>query len=165
MKVTASTPRGHDEDVSASMWPRNPLGCLQLGVSVDTKRFLLALDGDEAVLKTISSLAKAYYEVRATRDPMRWLGWLQGSENVAVVVTEHVLRNSNGVTLLETARTTRPDARRVLMTTYHDLAGIVAGLHSGAIERLVQKPFTRTELITALLPENVPANASHRASA
>jgi DNA-binding NtrC family response regulator len=132
---------------------------------VDTKRFLLALDGDDVVLKTIARLASAYYEVRATRDPVRWLGWLQGSENVAVVVTEHVLRNSNGVTLLETARTTCPTARRVLMTTYHDLAGIVAGLHSGVIERLVQKPFTRGELMTAILPENVPADASQRASA
>jgi len=132
---------------------------------VDTKPFLLALDGDGAVLKTIAHLASAYYEVHATRDPVRWLGWLQGSENVAVVITEHVLRNSNGVTLLETARTTRPNARRVLMTSYHDLAGIVAGLHSGAIERLVQKPFTRAELITAILPESTPASASHRASA
>ena len=132
---------------------------------MDTKPFLLALDGDEAVLKTIAHLASAYYEVHATRDPVRWLGWLQGSENVAVVITEHVLRNSNGVTLLETARTTRPNARRVLMTSYHDLAGIVAGLHSGAIERLVQKPFTRAELITAILPESTPASASHRASA
>jgi hypothetical protein len=51
------------------------------------------------------------------------------------------------------------------MTTYHDLAGIVAGLHSGAIERLVQKPFTRAELMTALLPENVPTKADQRASA
>lgn len=132
---------------------------------MDTKPFLLALDGDEAVLKTIARLASAYYEVHATRDPVRWLGWLQGSENVAVVITEHVLRNSNGVTLLETARTTRPNARRVLMTSYHDLAGIVAGLHSGAIERLVQKPFTRAELITAIIPESTPASASHRASA
>ena len=132
---------------------------------MDTNPFLLALDGDEAVLKMIARLASAYYEVRATRDPVRWLGWLQGSENVAVVITEHVLRNSNGVTLLETARTTRPNARRVLMTSYHDLAGIVAGLHSGAIERLVQKPFTRAELMTAILPESTPASASHRASA
>ena len=132
---------------------------------MDTKPFLLVLDGDEAVLKTISRLASTYYEVRATRDPVRWLGWLQGSENVAVVITEHVLRNSNGVTLLETARTTCPTARRVLMTTYHDLAGIVAGLHTGAIERLVQKPFTRLELMTAILPESVPASSSHRASA
>jgi DNA-binding NtrC family response regulator len=132
---------------------------------VDTKRFLLALDGDDAVLKTIARVASAYYEVRATRDPMRWLGWLQGTQDVAVVVTEHVLRNSNGVTLLETARTTCPGARRVLMTTYHDLAGIVAGLHSGAIERLVQKPFTRAEMMTALLPESVPASAGQRASA
>lgn len=125
---------------------------------------LLALDGDEAILKTITRLASAYYEVRTTRDPMRWLGWLQNSESVAMVITEHVLRNSNGVTLLETARTCRPTARRVLMTTYHDLAGIVAGLHSGAIERLVQKPFTRNEIMAALLPENIP-HADHRASA
>ena len=55
--------------------------------------------------------------------------------------------------------------RRILMTTYHDLPSIVAGLHSGAIERLVQKPFTAAELMAAILPEGAPDAKHQRASA
>jgi DNA-binding NtrC family response regulator len=126
---------------------------------------LLALDGDETILKTISRLAAPYYEVLATRDPRKFLAWLENAKNVAVVVTEHVLQTSSGVALLQSARTMRPDARRVLLTTYHDLASIVDGLHSGAIERMVSKPFTQSEFLAAILPESASGEKSQRASA
>jgi DNA-binding NtrC family response regulator len=93
------------------------------------------------------------------------LGWLHGPEPVAAIMTEHVLHTASGVSLLETARSCRPNARRVLMTTYHDLPSIVAGLHSGAIERLVQKPFTAAELLGAILPESAAESTNQRASA
>ena len=128
---------------------------------------LLALDEDESVLHLISKVASPHFHVLVTRDPRRWLGWLENYPRVAVVLTEHVLRTSNGVSLLETARTMRPAARRVLLTTYGDLAGIVAGLHSGAIERLVQKPLGPEELLRGIMPDDFDdaAAAGARASA
>jgi DNA-binding NtrC family response regulator len=132
---------------------------------VDPKNFLLVLDGDEAVLKIIARLASTYYQVRTARDPRKVLEWLHGPEPVAAIMTEHVLRTASGVSLLETARSRRPSARRILMTTYHDLPSIVAGLHTGAIERLVQKPFSAAELMAAILPEVAPDVREQRASA
>ena len=126
---------------------------------------LLALDGDEAVLRAVSQVAAPHFHVLVTRDPRRLLGWLENYPKVAVVVTEHVLLTSHGVSLLETARTMRPDALRVLLTTYGDLASIVAGLHSGAIDRLVQKPFAHADLLHAIMPEGFSTDASKRASA
>ena len=71
--------------------------------------------------------------------------------------------------------TLRPDVRRVMMTGHPDLSGIIQGLHSGAIDRLVHKPFTRDELLSAVrldapqahpLPVPAPAGtAARRASA
>jgi DNA-binding NtrC family response regulator len=135
--------------------------------ALNTKPPLIALDGDEGVLSMISRVAAPHFHVLVTRDPRRLLGWMENSPKLAVVVTEHVLQTSNGVSLLETARTMRPDARRVLLTTYNDLASIVQGLHSGAIERLVQKPFTPADLLLAIMPEGYSAGdaAGQRASA
>jgi DNA-binding NtrC family response regulator len=116
---------------------------------------LIALDADDAVLRTIARIASPYFETLITRDPRRFLAWLESSPDVAVVVTEHVLQTASGVTLLESARTMRPAAKRVLLTTYSDLAGIVQGLHSGAIEALVQKPFKNSELLAAILPQGM----------
>jgi DNA-binding NtrC family response regulator len=112
-------------------------------------------------------VAAPYFQVLTTRDPRKLLGWLENYKYVDAIVTEHVLQTSHGVALLESARTMRPEARRVLLTTYHDLPSIVAGLHTGAIQYLVQKPFTPTDLLTAILPEGVqiPGTAEHRASA
>jgi two-component system response regulator AtoC/two-component system response regulator HupR/HoxA len=129
---------------------------------------LIALDEDENVLHAISRVAAPYFHVLVTRDPRRLLGWLENYPKLAVVVTEHVLRTSNGVSLLETARTMRPGARRVLLTTYSDLASIVAGLHSGAIERLVQKPFGPADLLRGIMPDGfdeATGDAGQRASA
>ena len=124
---------------------------------------LLALDGDDAVLRVVSEFGCAYYTVHATRSARTLLAWMNTYEDVAVVLTEHVLAAAAGVALLETARTMRPGARRVLMTTYHDLASIVHGLHSGAIQKLIQKPFTPKELLAAILPEGLSAAVGEQA--
>ena len=132
-----------------------------------SKHYLLALDGDDAILRTLSQVAAPYFQVLTTRDPRKLLGWLENYKHVDAIVTEHVLQTSHGVALLESARQMRPEARRVLLTTYHDLPSIVAGLHSGAIQHLVQKPFNPAELLAAVLPEGaaVPGVGQHRASA
>jgi DNA-binding NtrC family response regulator len=134
---------------------------------VASKHYLLALDGDDLVLKTIAQVAAPYFQVLTTRDPRKLLGWLENYKSVGAIVSEHVLQTSHGVALLESARTMRPEARRVLLTTYHDLPSIVAGLHSGAIQYLVQKPFNPTELLAGVLPEGsaLPGANQHRASA
>jgi DNA-binding NtrC family response regulator len=130
---------------------------LQEETAVAAKPYLLALDGDEEVLKTIAKVVAPHFTAMVTRDPRKLLGWMENLKHVGVVMTEHVLQTASGVSLLETARTMRPGARRVLLTSYHDLSSIVAGLHSGAIERLVAKPFTPTELLFAILPDGVAA--------
>ena len=135
--------------------------------AVSLKPHLFALDGDDAVLRKIAEIAAPHFQALTTRDPRKLLAWLEYYRRVDAIVTEHVLQTSHGVALLESARTMRPEARRVLLTTYHDLPSIVAGLHSGAIQHLVQKPFTPTELLSAVLPEgalNSQPN-QHRASA
>jgi len=114
--------------------------------------YLLALDGDESVLRNIAGISGPHFETLTTRDPKRFMGWVSSYTNVAVVVTEHVLETAAGVALLEQVRMMRPSAKRVLLTTYHDLASIVQGIHSGAIDVLVQKPFTEVELLTAIRP-------------
>lgn len=49
--------------------------------------------------------------------------------------------------LLALAQKLRPDARRILIANYSDLALFVEGLHTGAIERTTSKPIDATELL------------------
>ena len=113
---------------------------------------LLALDEDESTLGQIARVASGHYSVMQLKSPSRALGLLEADPSIEVFVTEHVMRFGNGVELLETVRTMRPEVRRVMLTNYSDLAGIVLGLHSGAIQQLVQKPAGDLELLHAISP-------------
>lgn len=114
---------------------------------------LIALDQDDNVLRQVSRVFGGTFLVVQVRNPSRAIGLLDIDPNVRAIVTEQVMRSADGAELLETARTLRPDVRRVMLTTYTDLASIVAGIHSGAIQCLVQKPATDHELFAAICPE------------
>ena len=73
--------------------------------------------------------------------------WLQNDTTISAVVVGQNLRGGKGVELLTAAQKLRPDARRILIASYSDLAGFVDGLHSGAIERTISKPIDATELL------------------
>ncbi|HXE54217.1 MAG TPA: response regulator [Tepidisphaeraceae bacterium] len=128
---------------------------------------LLVLDNDEAVLSQAARVFGGYFVVLQVRNPARAMGLLEGDKNIRAILTEQVMRSADGVDLLESIRTMRPDVRRVLLTTYTDLATIVSGLHSGAVQCLVQKPASDAELIAAVCPELAQRAAAYarRASA
>ena len=121
---------------------------------------ILVLDDDQAVLAQVGRLFSAYYAIIQIGNPMRAMALIETDRSVCVFVTEQVMRFGNGVELLESARTLRPEVRRVMLTTYSDLAGIVSGLHSGAIQHLVQKPASDVELITAVAPELIQSRTA-----
>lgn len=121
------------------------------------KKKLIVLDGDRKSLHDICSMARLWYEVLPAADPRTALGWLQTDPNVSVFVTEHVDQSFDGMSLLEKVRTMHPTVRRILMTTYSDLARLVEGLHNGAIQKLVQKPIDRNEFMAAIAPSETQA--------
>jgi DNA-binding NtrC family response regulator len=145
--------------------------------TIRTRPKLIALDSDLASLHAVADTLEPWFDVLETRDARKALAWLQQHAAVRVIVAEHVMDTAAGVSILETVRTLRPDVRRVMLTGHADLSGIIHGLHTGAIDRLVHKPFTRDELLSAVrldaarvhaMPAPAPAIAavaSQRASA
>lgn len=130
---------------------------------------LLLLDQDESVLRQVGRVFGGYFVVVPAHTAHRALGLLEGDPHVRVMITEQVMRGAQGMDVLEAVRSRWPDVRRVMLTTYTDLASIVTGLHSGAIQFLVQKPATDEELLRAVCPEvmhqTVAAARFRRASA
>jgi len=128
---------------------------------------LLVLDQDDSVLRQVGRVFGGYFVVVPVHTPHRALGLLEGDPHIRVMITEQVMRAAQGVDVLEAVRSRWPDIRRVMLTTYTDLASIVTGLHSGAVQ--VLKPATDEELLKAVCPEIIhqvsTANVSRRASA
>jgi ActR/RegA family two-component response regulator len=127
---------------------------------------LVALDGDLSTLREIADAVGDHFVVVPCRDVLRAIGVIETDAAVRVVVTEHVMYAASGTSLLETVRARKPHVRRVMLTSYADLAAIVHGLHSGAIQHLVRKPIIRTELLTAVgIDAAATAAAARRLSA
>jgi two-component system response regulator RegA len=116
-------------------------------------RKIIVVDDDIQVIREASKLFSGLFRVLGTANPMHAVALAEREENVRVIISEEVLVSGSGLDLLETVRTLRPHIRRVMLTTYADLASIVIGLHSGAIEALVQKPAQSAELLSAIWPE------------
>lgn len=122
------------------------------------KNKLVVLDGDRQTLHSVCETARVWYEVLPASDPRKALGWLQSDPDVSVFVTEHIDQSFDGMSLLEKVRTLHPGIRRIVMTTYTDLGRLIEGLHSGAIQKLVQKPIDRNEFLSAIAPGEVQAS-------
>jgi adenylate cyclase len=130
----------------------------------DSRPSLIAVDDDPEALRHLTSVMEAHYKVLATSTPSRALAWLENDPSVAVIIVDQVLKSGLGLDVLESAKTLRPDVRRVLITRYTDLAGIVHGLHSGAINRMVSKPLMVGELALALAPMEATSAGHARAA-
>lgn len=128
---------------------------------MDCKPKLIALDHDVSSLREIAATLTPWFDVLRFREPMKVMALVQSddSSSIGAIVTEQVLPQASGVDLLESIRSLRPQIRRVLVSGYGDLASVIGGLHSGAIQALVHKPFSRATLLAAVLPTPLIAQA------
>ncbi|HSU66635.1 MAG TPA: response regulator, partial [Tepidisphaeraceae bacterium] len=118
-----------------------------------SNRKILLLDGEDELIRQISRVFGGIFVTLHVRNPGRAIGLVETDPNVSAVITEQVMRCGDGVQLLESIRTLKPAIRRVMITSYSDLSRIVEGLHSGAIQSLLQRPATDAELLVAVCPE------------
>jgi DNA-binding NtrC family response regulator len=117
-----------------------------------TQSKLVALDSNRTTLMEVVKIARSWYEVLSTTDPLQAKVWLKEQTDIAVFVTDHATQQCDGKSILEYARAEFSDIRRVVLTSYSDLSLLIQGLHNGAIQKLVQKPIDRNELMAAIVP-------------
>src|SRR5438128_133580 len=113
---------------------------------------LIAVDSCSDVLQAIKAIASPHYHVMMTGDHKKALEWIEKEQDVAIIAAELLLVGASGLELLKTAMKIKPKSRRVLLTSFADLAPVIEGLHCGAIQLFVQKPIRAEELAKAILP-------------
>jgi ActR/RegA family two-component response regulator len=84
----------------------------------------------------------------------------QEPEPVAAMVDNRAA-GANAIKLLQSVKESRPKTRRVLLSDYCDLAIIVQGLHTGAVQQLVYKPVHAPELLAAFGLPMLPIVMAH----
>jgi DNA-binding NtrC family response regulator len=108
---------------------------------------IIAVDDDSRSLDRIRIILDSTHVILGTSDPKRAVAWLQNDTTISAVIVAQTLPKGASLELLRRAQELRPNARRILIASYDDLAQIVEGLHSGAVQRTISKPIDAAELV------------------
>jgi DNA-binding NtrC family response regulator len=111
------------------------------------QRKIIALGHDESTLVQISHVLTPRFVLVRTQNPSQAIARLRKDRDIQVFLMDQALAKSGGMDLMETVRTIRPEVRRIMLTNFADLTTLVAGLHSGAVQYLAQKPIRAAELL------------------
>jgi response regulator RpfG family c-di-GMP phosphodiesterase len=126
-------------------------------ISPISRRKCIVIYDDRKTLQPVRETARHWYDVLDTQEPEHAIQLLEAHPDVSIFITHSGAGEFDCIGLLEQVRAGYPDVRRIVMTSYQELARIVQGLHSGTIQKLVQKPIDTVELQQAILPFQVPA--------
>ncbi len=108
------------------------------------------VDDDAANATSLEKLlTREGFVVRATADPRQALRWMSGGSPPAVLVTDLMMPEVDGLELLRTAAVHAPDTAVVLMTAYGTVETAVAAMKEGAYDFLT-KPLRRTDVVRAV---------------
>lgn len=120
---------------------------------LDTSTFhILAVDDNPNALEVITrNLVKAGYEVSTAASVEEAVSVL-AERDVDIVITDYRMPKHSGLDLIKHVRENHTDTEIIMITGYASIDGAVEAIKEGA-EEYLPKPFTDTELLTAV--ENV----------
>lgn len=110
-------------------------------VPVVSRPIVLCVDDDPALLQAIvRSLGAVDAEIVSTSKPHLALEMI-GSQNIAVLVSDHEMPDMTGVELAAAARRLRPDTVRILLTGRQTFETALQGINECEVFRYINKPF------------------------
>ena len=111
---------------------------------------ILVVEDEEAVRKiTVSMLSSASYECQEAEDGIEALALLDSGDNFDLVLSSLMMRNLDGIGLLERVRDKYPDVPFVMATSVRDISVVLAAIRYGAYDYLL-KPFEREQLLNTV---------------
>ena len=111
---------------------------------------LLVADDDPAMRDILSRPLRNDFNVLLAKDGTDALKLLETHKPVALLLDE-MMPGAHGTEVLERARSTHPDAVRLLMTASTDFHAAVDAVNRGAIERFFSKPLRPMQLRNVLV--------------
>jgi len=125
---------------------------------------VLFVDDEPAILSALrSALRKSTFRVLLAKSGQEALGLLE-TERVAVVVSDYMMPEMNGVELLQEVRRRRPDVQRIMLTGVLDSLAIERAVNEAEVARFLFKPWSDAQLKAVLSEcmERVELDASNR---
>jgi serine/threonine-protein kinase len=106
---------------------------------------LLFVDDEERVTNALKAVFRDTYDVVTASSGQQALE-LARTQAFHVIVSDQRMPGMLGVELLREVKQLRPNAVRMLLTGYSDLAAIVGSVNDGEVFRFVSKPWNQDDL-------------------
>src|SRR5476651_344447 len=100
-----------------------------------------------------ASLRMDYHILTAINIPQA-IDFLNSNPDIRVVFCDQRMPNKTGVEFFEEIRISHPLPVRILLTAYTDVESIIDAINRGNIYRYVKKPWTESDIISAIYEAN-----------
>ena len=116
-------------------------------VESTTPATLLLVDDEPSILSSLRRLFRPQgYHVLTAEGGQAGLDLLQG-ETVDLVISDMRMPGMDGARFLEKVRRVQPNAARILLTGYADIASTIAAINEGEIDRYIAKPWDDNDIL------------------
>ncbi|MDF0533955.1 response regulator [Shewanella sp. A32] len=121
-----------------------------IALAKETPATILCVDDEPSILKSLQRLFLGQpCEVLLASSGEEALALMQ-DRAVEVIICDMRMPQMSGAEFLQQATQLQPNAYRMLMTGYADLASTIAAVNIGRIHRYIQKPWDNNELLKAV---------------
>jgi DNA-binding NtrC family response regulator len=103
-----------------------------------------------ASVRAINDVAGKGFNIVFVNDVQSFNNRIMAEPTAVAAVIDNAAAHDHAIDLLQSLRQSHPQIRRILVTDYCDLAIIVQGLHTEAVQKIVYKPIHGPELLAAL---------------
>ncbi len=111
---------------------------------------ILYVDDEKANLINFSIAFKRYFTIFTADSGSAALEIFENTPDIAIVVADQRMPRMTGVELLRKIRELEPDAVRIILTAYTDVADILDSINKGKIYHYIIKPWEEDELLQLL---------------
>jgi response regulator RpfG family c-di-GMP phosphodiesterase len=115
---------------------------------------VLCVDDEQALLDGLRRQLRGVFEFTGVTSGEDALGALRAEGPFAVIVSDMKMPGMDGVEVLSKAWQMAPDTTRLLLTGFATLESAVAAVNQGNVFRLLLKPCSRADLVSALEAAN-----------
>lgn len=112
---------------------------------------VIVVCNDPRTLRALAGQTRNWIHVLEAADPDRAERLLENYPDSPLLVTEHLLRQDDGIAFLRDLRHHFPHVRRCLLACYSDLSIVVQAIHGGLVDSLVHLPLTRQQFMAAVV--------------
>lgn len=115
-----------------------------------TAERILVVDDEDSIREIVSSmLAAAGFQCRQAGSGVEALAILNTGEDFALMLSDLMMRDLDGIGLLEQTKIKFPEMPVIMVTAVHDISVALAAIRNGAYDYLL-KPFEREQLLAAV---------------